>query len=69
MHFQQSNPGDAKAFEQLTDEARYKLVASSPLRICRDKYPKVVNHIEDCGGLVEFWHILDIIRLPISRII
>lgn len=53
--FCDTQPGAPEAFHSLRDEAKFKLTAASPLRICKHRFPDLVQYLESKGGFGEAW--------------
>ena len=49
--FCEQTPGKMDAFASLDDSVKAKLISSSPLRVCRFRFPRLVEHVEQHGGL------------------
>lgn len=53
VRFCDSSNGDLGAFAALDDAAKSEMVARSPLRVCRWRFPTLVEHVQANGGLEE----------------
>lgn len=53
--FCHSQPTDPAAFLGLEDDMKSKFVSQSPLRVCKGRFPEIVQYIVAKGGLEESW--------------
>ena len=54
----EQSPPNMEVFGELGDEVKNALVADSPMRVCKWRFPKIVNHITKSGGLAPCLFIL-----------
>lgn len=51
----ESMPGLPSAFSTLANDVKTKLISTSPLRVCKYRYPQFCEYVENRGGLQDCW--------------
>ena len=57
IEYTKTMPAYLEVFSNLDEDVKSQLVAQNPMQVCRWKFPQVVSHVEQFGGIDDtgFW--------------